>query len=601
MSRNAKVAERLEEYADLLEAQDVGYKPTTYRRAASNVRDHPDAIEDLVAEGQGAVEEIDGVGDAIASKIVEYVETGRIEELEEERENLPVDMAALTRVEGVGPKTVGKLYDALGIRDLDDLQRAAENGEIQDVEGFGATTEQNILDHIEFARQAGERDLLGDARPVADDIVDFLESVEDVERVAVAGSTRRWRETIGDIDVLAASDAGEDVGEALTEWKRADDTIEVGPTKTSVRSDGLRVDLRVVTPSEFGAALQYFTGSKDHNITLRNHAISQRKKVNEYGVFDVDRRTGSVGQSDADASDAVSDIDNPDAGQRVGDLLASDTEEDVYDALGCAWIPPELREDRGEVEAAANDGLPDLVEASDVRGDLHTHTEWSDGANTIREMLAAAEERGYDYYAITDHGEGPGVFGDSGLSGSDLREQMDEIDSVRNDYDLTVPHGVEANVDADGNVGDVPDEVLADLDIVVASPHSALGDDDGDRTDRLVAAVEHDHVDVLGHPSGRLINDRPAMEFDAERLGTAAAKAGTALEVNANYHRLDLPGSAVKTAVEAGATVVVNTDAHSPSELDQIAYGVHTARRGWAEPDDVLNTWPETDVLEFLA
>ncbi|MEE6211313.1 DNA polymerase/3'-5' exonuclease PolX [Salarchaeum sp. III] len=582
MSRNAEVAERLEEYADLLEAQDVGYKPTTYRRAASNVRDHPDAIEDLAADGQDAVEEIDGVGEAIASKIVEYIETGSIEELEEERENLPVNMAALTRVEGVGPKTVGTLYDALGIRDLDDLQRAAENGEIRDVEGFGAKTEQNILDHIEFARQAGERDLLGDGRPVADDIVAFLEGVEGVERAEAAGSTRRWRETIGDVDVLAASDAGEAVGEALTEWEHADETIEVGPTKTSVRSDGLRVDLRVVTPSEFGAALQYFTGSKDHNITLRNHAISQEKKVNEYGVFD------------------ISDVDDPDSGQRVGDLLASDTEEAVYDALGCAWIPPELREDRGEVAAAANDDLPDLVAEGDVRGDLHTHTEWSDGANTIEEMLDAAAARGYDYYAITDHGEGPGVFGDSGLSGSDLRDQMDEIDAVRDDYDLTVFHGVETNIDADGNVVDVPDDVLAELDIVVASPHSGLGDDGGDQTDRLVAAVEHEHVDVLGHPSGRLINDRPAMEFDAERLGEAAAAAGTALEVNSNYHRLDLPGSAVKEAVAAGATIVVNTDAHSPSELDQLEYGVHTARRGWAERDDVLNTWSMSEVQEFL-
>jgi len=582
MSRNDEVARRLEEYADLLEAQDVGYKPNTYRRAASNVRDYPDAIEDLVEEGRDAVEEIDAVGESIASKIVEYIETGSIEELEAEREKLPVDMAALTRVEGVGPKTVGKLYDALGITNLDELEEAAENGEIREVSGFGEKTEQKILDHIAFAREAGERSLLGDGRPVADDVVAFLEGVESVERVDVAGSTRRWRETIGDIDVLAASDAGEDVGEALTAWERTDETIEVGPTKTSIRSNGMRVDLRVVVPEEFGAALQYFTGSKSHNVTLRNHAISQEKKVNEYGVFD------------------ISDVDDPDSGQRVGELLARETEEDVYAALDCEWIPPELREDRGEVEAALSGDLPNLVEAGDVRGDLHTHTEWSDGDNTIEEMLDAAEERGYDYYCISDHGEGPGVFGDSGLSDDDIREQAEAIDDVRDDYDLAVLHGIETNIDVDGNFVDVGEDVLADLDVVIASPHSGLGDDGGDQTDRLIRAIEHDHVNVLGHPSGRLINDRPAMEFDPVALAEAAADAGTALEVNANYHRIDLWGSAVQAAVDADATVVLNTDAHSPPELDQMEYGVHTARRGWAEPDDVLNTWGTDDLLEFL-
>jgi len=582
MSRNDEVARRLEEYADLLEAQDVGYKPNTYRRAASNVRDYPDAIEDLVEEGRDAVEEIDAVGESIASKIVEYIETGSIEELEAEREKLPVDMAALTRVEGVGPKTVGKLYDALGITNLDELEEAAENGEIREVSGFGEKTEQKILDHIAFAREAGERSLLGDGRPVADDVVAFLEGVESVERVDVAGSTRRWRETIGDVDVLAASDAGEDVGEALTAWERTDETIEVGPTKTSIRSNGMRVDLRVVVPEEFGAALQYFTGSKSHNVTLRNHAISQEKKVNEYGVFD------------------ISDVDDPDSGQRVGELLARETEEDVYAALDCEWIPPELREDRGEVEAALSGDLPNLVEAGDVRGDLHTHTEWSDGDNTIEEMLDAAEERGYDYYCISDHGEGPGVFGDSGLSDDDIREQAEAIDDVRDDYDLAVLHGIETNIDVDGNVVDVGEDVLADLDVVIASPHSGLGDDGGDQTDRLIRAIEHDHVNVLGHPSGRLINDRPAMEFDPVALAEAAADAGTALEVNANYHRIDLWGSAVQAAVDADATVVLNTDAHSPPELDQMEYGVHTARRGWAEPDDVLNTWGTDDLLEFL-
>lgn len=584
MSRNAEVADVLEEYADLMEAQGDDYRPNVYRRAADNVRDHPEAIEDLVAEGPDAVQEIDGVGEGIAEHVVDYVEMGTFEELEDARDDLPVEMDALTRVEGVGPKTVKKLYDALGVTTLDDLEAAAENGEIREVSGFGAKTEENIREGVAFARQAGERDLLGDTRPIADDVTDYLEEHDAVERVAVAGSIRRWRETNGDVDVLAASDAGQRVGDHLADWGRVGDVIETGETKTSVRVNGLRVDLRVVVGDEFGAALQYFTGSKAHNVTLRNHAIAQDKKVNEYGVFD------------------ISDVDDPDAGQRVGDLLAAESEEDVYDALGLPWIAPELREDRGEIDAAREDALPDLLAEDDLRGDLHVHTDWSDGDYSLREMVDAAVEFGHDYVCITDHAEGPGVFGDSGLSDADLCEQADAIADLRDDVDadIEVLHGVEANVDADGEVGAVSDDVLADLDLVVASPHSGLGDDGGDQTDRLVAAVEHPHVDILGHPSGRLINERPAMTFDATDLAAAAADAGTALEVNANYHRLDLWGSAVRAAVEADAPIAIDTDAHSPEEYAQRTYGVHTARRGWAAADDVLNTRDVDGLRAFL-
>jgi DNA polymerase (family 10) len=599
MSRNKEVARRLEEYADLLAAQDVGYKPNTYRRAASNIRDHPEAIEDLAEEGQDAVAEIEAVGESISAKVVEYIETGEIEELAEEREKLPVDMAELTSVEGVGPKTVKKLYDALEVQTLDDLEHAARENQIRDVEGFGPKTEQNILDHIGFARQAQERELLGDGRPIADDVAAFLADVEEVDRVEVAGSTRRWRETIGDVDVLVASDEGEAVGEALTEWERADETLDLGPTKTSIRMDDLRVDLRVVVDEEFGAALQYFTGSKDHNITLRNHAIEQAKKVNEYGVFDV---------SDVEEADAGEGTDGSrtssgqrsDGRQRVGERLASETEEAVYDALGLPWIPPELREDRGEVEAAANDDLPDLVESKDVNGDLHTHTDWSDGDLTVEELVEGAVEFGHEYLCISDHAEGPGVFGDAGLSDADVEEQVAEIEAAREEYDITIFHGIEANIDADGDVVELSDDTLADLDLVVASPHSGLGEEGGDQTERLVSAIEHPSVDILGHPSGRLINDRPAMEFDPEALAEAAVENETALEINSNPHRLDLWGSAVQTAVDAGATLSTNTDAHSVQEFEYVEYGVHTARRGWVEADDLLNARDADGVRDFL-
>ncbi|MFB6085064.1 MAG: DNA polymerase/3'-5' exonuclease PolX [Halorientalis sp.] len=578
MSRNAEVASLLEEFADLLEANGVEYKPRAYRRAAENIRGHPAAVEHLAAEGQDRVQEIDGVGDAIAAKVVEYVETGTIEELDDLRSELPVDMAALTGVEGVGPKTVGTLYEELGITTLDELEDAAENGEIQGVEGFGETTEQNILEGIEFARQAHERELLGEARPYGDRVRDFLAGVDAAESVELAGSIRRWRPTIGDVDALVASADADAVLSAFTDWDAADTVIEAGESKASLRVDDFRVDLRVVDPDEFGAALQYFTGSKDHNVTLRNRAIDRDLKMNEYGIFD------------------VSEVDDPDADQRVGERVGGATEAEMYAALDLDWIPPELREDRGEVAAAADGELPDLLAEGDVRGDLHTHTEWSDGGDTIREMAEGAAAFGHDYLAITDHATGPGMVGGVGLSDDELRDQIEAIRAVDDEVAIDLFAGVEANVGADGSVS-VADDVLAALDIVVASPHAGL---DGDGTDRLVTAAEHPEVDVLGHPTGRMLNQREGLDVDVERLAAAAADAGTALEVNSDPRRLDIDGSLVEPAVEVGASIAVDTDAHRPGSFESVRYGVHTARRGWAEADDVVNARDADGVREFL-
>jgi DNA polymerase (family 10) len=581
MSRNDEVADLLDEFADLLEAQDVSYKPQTYRRAAENVREHGQPIESLAAEGEAALEGIDGVGDAISSKIVEYFETDEIAELEEAREVMPVDMAGLTAVEGVGPKTVGRLYEALGVETLDDLEAAARNEEIREVKGFGAKTEQNILENVPFARQSRERSLLGESRPVADDLLAYLRSHDAVVETEVAGSIRRWRETVGDIDVLVSSEEADRVLAAFADWEDATSVIESGESKESVRADGERVDLRVVAPDEFGAALQYFTGSKAHNVKLRNRAIARDLKMNEYGVFD------------------VSGVDDPDAGQRVGERVAGATEEGMYEALDLAWMPPELREETGEIEAAAADELPVLATTDGIRGDLHTHTDWSDGRATLAEMLAGAEERGYDYYAVTDHATGPGMVGGVGLSDEELAEQSSVVTDAAADIEIEVFHGVEANIDTEGGLS-VADDLLDRLDVVVASPHAGLDQGREEATDRLVRAVEHPAVDVLGHPTGRLLNRRSGLELDYDRIAAAAADAGTALEVNANPHRLDLPGQGVRAAVDAGAVVVVNTDAHAPSELDYVRYGVHTARRGWAEPADVLNTWDTDEIRTFL-
>jgi DNA polymerase (family 10) len=583
MSRNDEVARRLEEFADRLEATGVEYKPRSYRAAAENVRDYPAAIEDLAREGQDAAAEVEAVGDAISAKIVEYVETGEIAELAALRDELPADIDALTSVEGVGPKTVGRLYEALGVEDLDDLEAAAEAGEVQEVPGFGAKTEQNILEGIPFARQAHSRQLLGAGRPQGERVLAALEAHEAVTDCDLAGSIRRWKPTVGDVDLLAAGDEPAAAVDAFTSLGVVDTVVEAGEQKASARIEGVQVDLRAVVPAEFGGALQYFTGSRDHNVALRNRAIDRGLKINEYGAFDV-----------AEVADA--EADHAANGQRAGERVAGETETGIYEAVDLPWIPPELREGRGEIEAAAAGELPDLVTVEGMCGDLHVHTDWSDGRATLASMVAGAEAAGHDYLAVTDHATGPGMVGGVGLDDERLRDQLPAVREADDDADIDVFAGVEANIGADGRVS-VDNGLLADLDLVVASPHAAL---DGDGTDRLVAACEHAAVDVIGHPTGRRLNQRAGMDIDIDRLAAVAAETDTALEVNASPRRLDLSGEMVRAAVDAGATVVVNTDAHHPDAYDALRYGVHTARRGWAGPDQVLNTRAADGVRAFL-
>lgn len=561
---NAEIADVLYEFADRLEADDVEYKPSTYRRAADNVADHPTAVTDLANEGADALQEIDRVGKSIAGKIVEFVETGSIEELEALRGDMPVEFEELTRVEGVGPKTVGTLYRELDVQTLTDLERVAQNGEIQELDGFGKKSEQNILDGIGFARESRERELLGDALPVADDLIGNLEATAAVDSIDVAGSIRRRRPTIGDVDVLVATTDPDQVVDAFLAL--GDETIQAGTEKASMRRGGIQCDLRVVAPEEWGSALQYFTGSKEHNVQLRNYALEQDISLNEYGAYDI--------------SEAPNDE------PREGHRIAGDTEESMYAALDLPWIPPAIREATGEIEAAEADDLPELVETADLRGDCHVHTSDSDGAEPLEMMVEGAADVGHEYIAITDHASGPGILGSVGLSDAEITEQAERIRNYKPDAPIEVFAGIETNIKANGELS-TADAVLADLDIVVAAPHSALN---GDATDRLITAVEHPHVDILGHPSGRLLNQREGMEFDPAALGKAAAAAGTALEINADPARLDLWGSAVKAAIEHGAMVAINTDAHAHSGYTTRRLGVAMARRGWAEPADVLNT-----------
>ncbi len=575
---NETLAELLNEFADRLEAKGIDYKPAAYRRAAENVVDYPGAVAALATDGTKAVKDIDRVGDAIAAKLVEYVETGAIEELEALRSELPADIETLTAVEGVGPKTVARLYQELDVQTLTDLERVAQEGKIRELRGFGKKSEQNILDNIAFARESQQRELLGDARPVADRLIQRLQAHDAVNKCEVAGSIRRWKPTIGDIDVLVGTDHPEQVVEAFI--AAGDETIEAGTSKASIRLAGVQADLRVVAPTEYGSALQYFTGSKEHNVKLRNYALERDISLNEYGAFD-------LSEANEDST----------ADQRPGPRIAGATEASMYEVLGLTWIPPELRQGDGEIKAAATGDLPTLVTVDDIRGDIHVHTNWSDGTASIETMVTAASEFGHEYLAITDHANGPGIVGDMGLSPAELRDQQDRIREIDAQSDIDVLSGVETNITAEGEIS-TPDDVLAELDIVVASAHSGLS---GDGTARLAQAINHPQVDVLGHPSGRRINQRSGLEFDPRELGATAADAGTALEVNSSPGRLDLWGEAVKAAIDAGAEIVINTDAHRARTLRHLRYGVYTARRGWAEPHQIRNTKPVATLSENKA
>jgi len=572
--KNQEIARLLREIADFLELQDVEYKPRAYRRAARNVESLSEPIEDV--HERGDLESIEGVGESIAAKIAEYLETGELEYYEELRADLPIDIEAITSVEGVGPKTAKKLYRELGVATLTDLERAAEAGRIAELEGFGEKSQANILDHLERAKRGQERMLLGRAFPIASDVEDRLGESDAFDRVDVVGSFRRRRPTVGDIDVLATAP---DPGEAMAEFVSHDDVKEVlarGETKSSVVVSGdLQMDLRIVDEAEYGAALVYFTGSKDHNIAIRNRAMERDWKLNEYGLFD------------------VGDVDDADAGQRAGERLAGETEEGIYDALDLDWIPPELREDTGEVDAAAAGELPDLVDLEAIRGDLQVHTEYSDGSLGVREMAEAADERGLEYLLITDHGPGAPI--PSKLDAEAFDQQVADVEDANaaDDLDVTVLQGIEAEITAEGL--EVPDEWLERCDLVVAGMHSQPDEP----TERVLRAIEDFPVDVLAHPSNRLLNERDPLDLDMDAVMAAAADAGVAVEINAQPERLDLDWQYVKE-YRASVSYVVSTDAHTAGELDFMHLGVAQARRGWCEAAEVLNTRSLVDLRSFF-
>lgn len=563
--KNQEIAKILYEIADLLEIEGVEFKPRAYRKAAQNIESLSVDIEELYKKGQ--LEKIPGVGKSIAEKIKEYLETGKVRKLEELREKIPVDIESLSAVEGLGPKMIKVLYEKLGVKNLDDLERVAKQRRIRRLKGFGEKLEKKILEGIEIARQRQHRFLLGFVLPEANAIMEELKPY--VEKISLAGSIRRRKETIGDVDILAVSSQPEKVMDIFTSMKRVEKVLAKGITKSSVRlHGGIQVDLRIVGKESFGSALQYFTGSKEHNIEVRKIAIKLGYKLNEYGLF------------------------------KGFERIAGRDEEEVYKALGMQWIPPELRENRGEVEAALNKSLPKIVEYDEVKGDLQMHTKWSDGANTIEEMVIEAKKLGHKFIAITDHVGSLKIAG--GMDEEKVMEQAKEIEKLRERFDdIYIFHGIEANIMKDGSL-DVSNSLLKQVDVVLASVHSAFRMEEKEMTARVIKAIENEYVDILAHPTCRIIQKREPIKIDMEKVLEVAKDNDIIMEINAYPDRLDLNDIHTKMAVDMGVKISIGTDAHNKEHLKFYELGTAVARRGWAKKEDVINTYSIEKLMKLF-
>jgi len=556
--KNQLVAAILNQVADLMEIDGVDFRTKAYRRAAHTVETLSEDIEDIKIEGR--LQELPGIGEKIAGKIEEIVETGSLEYLDNLKKQFPVDYDALMAVEGLGPRSIKQLYNELGVKNLDDLEKNAKRHRIRRLRGMGEKTERKILINLDFARKSTGRNLLGHILPVAQKIKEDLSGNDLVFRVEIAGSIRRRKETVGDIDILVTTKNPGEVSDYFTSMDLVDDVVVSGPTKSTVRlkESGIDVDLRVFDDKSFGSAMMYFTGSKETNVELRKIAIAKGLKLSEYGVFKGD------------------------------ELLAGRTEEEVFKSLGMGYIEPDLRENTGEIEAAIKGELPKLLKYNEILGDLHMHTEWSDGSAKIRDMALEAQKIGYDYIAITDHSGSLRIA--NGMNEKTILKQMDKIENLNREMDdFTILKGVETNIDSYGFL-DVPDKILADMDLVIAGIHSGFKQNKKEINRRILSAMENDNVDIIAHPTGRKIQERKAYELDLEKIFETSIETGTWLEVNSQMNRLDLNDMNVKMAVEKGCKLVINTDAHSIMDLINMELGVATARRGWAKKEDIINT-----------
>ncbi|MFI9160272.1 DNA polymerase/3'-5' exonuclease PolX [Kitasatospora aureofaciens] len=580
---NDQVGELLQEYADLINITGGdAFRARAYEKAARAVGGHPEDLADLDVKG---LQQIPGVGKSTAEKIAEYLATGRIPALESLRAKIPSGVREMMAVPSVGPKRALALYRDLGIASVEELAEAIRADRLAGVAGFGERSGEKILHGIELMRQSGGRTLLDTATELAEQLVEALSAVPGCTRCAYAGSLRRMRETVGDIDVLATAADSAPLMAALTELPYVAEVIGSGPTKTSVlTTQGIQVDLRVVPEEDWGAALVYFTGSKAHNIKLRTMAVRAGLKLSEYGLFEVDgdARKGAKGAQGA---------------RTEGTKVVSATEDEVYAALGLPWIPPTLREDRGEIEAALNGELPDLVEESDLRGDLHTHTDLTDGLATLTEMIDTAAARGYSYYAVTDHA--PDLVMQR-MTNEKMLAQREELRRLADRHKkLRLLHGTELNIGPDGGV-DWPPEFLAGFDVCVASVHSHFNLDRAAQTRRLIRACENPYVHVIGHLTTRRIGRRGPIDVDLDAVFEAAARTGTAIEINSSPQRLDLRDEDVLRAKRHGVRFSIDSDAHATGHLAYPRFGIGTAQRGWLTTEDVINAWTWQKLKRFL-
>jgi len=562
--KNREIAEIFEKMADILDFKGENpFKINAYRKAARVIGDLRDDIEAIYK--QGKLKDIPGVGAGIAKKIEEYLTTGKMTKYEEVAKGVPDGLVELLSIQDLGPKTLAAAYDKLGVNNLDDLKRVIEDGSLAALPGMGAKKVENIRRGVKLYLASRGRIPLGIAFPLVEGIISQLEQMEEVIQICPAGSLRRMKENIGDIDILATGHNGEQIIDRFTHLPQVTEILIAGGTKGSVIVEGgTQVDLRVVDPDSYGAALQYFTGSKAHNIHLREIAKSRGLKINEYGVF---RGEEKIGGKD---------------------------EKDVYSALGLPWIPPEMREDRGEIEAAFSNSLPCLISEDEVLGDLHVHSKYSDGTASIEDIALKARELGYQYIAICDHSQSAKYAG--GLSEQELLEQMEHIKDVnRKISGIYVLSGAEVDIKGDGSL-DYPDELLSKLDIVIAAIHSGFKKN---VTERMVKAMENPHVDIVAHPTGRLISAREGYEVDVDRIMRKAAQTNIVLEINAYYDRLDLSDVNCRKAKELGIRLAIGTDAHHLDQLWAIKLGVAVARRGWLEREDVINTLSGEEILQL--
>ena len=556
--KNNIIANMFYEIADLLELKGIQFKPRAYRRAARNIKALSESIENFYVEGE--LKEISGVGESIASKIKEILDTGRLQYLDDLKDEFPENFQKLLNIQGLGPKRIMKLYEELNIKNLEDLESAIEHHKIRKLEGFGEKSEENISKGIKLYKESQERFLLGDILPIALKLRSNLAEQKSTKKIEIAGSIRRRKETIGDIDILVVSDKPEEIMDYFVNLKIVNRVLSKGLTRSSVITEkNLQIDLRVVEESSFGSALLYFTGSKEHNVKLRKIALDRKWKLSEYGLRDKEKK----------------------------ELIAGKNEHNIYDLLGMDYIPPELREDQGEIEAAKEHQLPQLVELSEIKGDLHIHTKWSEGEHSIEDMANQGIQLGYDYIAICDHSKGLQIA--NGLDEKGFKEQFKKIDSVNKQLDqIELLKGAEVNIDSEGNL-DIHNSILKELDIVIASIHSGFTSPQKQVTKRLISAMHNDYVNIIGHPTGRIIHRREPLNLDLTEIFEVASKLGIHMELNSYPNRLDLSDINCKKAKKSNLKIAINTDAHNKNHMRYMELGVATAKRGWIEKSDVLN------------